>query len=304
MRGGGGGGGGDGVRFCTLPGVGLIQNAAGAAGSAAASFSASAAAASGSRPFSSLLSQLLGCGSGERAVFELVHRQSQQARTVHSVPLPFASITRAVFGEEGFFGQRRRRIAPPANGDEEQQQGPLVFTKAATKLADAPRIPEHYQVVRVRGDGRCMFRAMVLGLAANKGQVVNSYDEEKDADELRIAVVDALCRNDKRRKDFEEAIMAVTVEEPLIKYCNRLIKPSFWGGEAELLVLSRMLKMPIIVYLPAGKRGVQTRASLKSGYLPIQVYGREYLEPKEGKKEKKPVRLLYNGENHYDLLLS
>ena len=28
------------------------------------------------------------------------------------------------------------------------------------------------------------------------------------------------------------------------------MQPTFWGGEAELLVLSQMLKVPIFVYIP------------------------------------------------------
>lgn len=33
-------------------------------------------------------------------------------------------------------------------------------------------------------------------------------------------------------------------------HARRIVSPSFWGGEAELLVLSKLLKTPIQVYLP------------------------------------------------------
>lgn len=38
-------------------------------------------------------------------------------------------------------------------------------------------------------------------------------------------------------------------------YCQRLQKPSFWGGEVEILVLSRMLKVPIYVFKTAEEAG-------------------------------------------------
>lgn len=31
------------------------------------------------------------------------------------------------------------------------------------------------------------------------------------------------------------------------RYCTRLESPAFWGGEVEILVLSKMLRMPIHV---------------------------------------------------------
>ena len=39
------------------------------------------------------------------------------------------------------------------------------------------------------------------------------------------------------------------------RYCARLQQPSFWGGEVEILVLSRMLKVPIYVYKSAQEAG-------------------------------------------------
>jgi hypothetical protein len=59
----------------------------------------------------------------------------------------------------------------------------------------------------------------------------------------------------------------------------------------------------VAVYIPAAK---VKSAGTTSGFVNIQTYGRDF--EKGGKldksgKGKKPVRLLYNGENHYDLLL-
>lgn len=40
-----------------------------------------------------------------------------------------------------------------------------------------------------------------------------------------------------------------------------------------------------------------------TGYIPIAEYGAEFVKPAKDRKARKPVRLLYNGSNHYDLLI-
>ena len=47
--------------------------------------------------------------------------------------------------------------------------------------------------------------------------------------------------------------MAIEAEDTLSRYCARVVRPTFWGGEAELLVLAKILGRPIVVYLPAGR---------------------------------------------------
>lgn len=42
---------------------------------------------------------------------------------------------------------------------------------------------------------------------------------------------------------------------PLRSYCRRIMAPTFWGGEPELLVLSQMLRVPILVYVPSREAG-------------------------------------------------
>ena len=43
---------------------------------------------------------------------------------------------------------------------------------------------EFYKVVRVRGDGRCMFRSLAIGLAHLTGRNLSSAEEETEADQL------------------------------------------------------------------------------------------------------------------------
>ncbi|KAL3037938.1 hypothetical protein AAZX31_01G100800 [Glycine max] len=102
-------------------------------------------------------------------------------------------------------------------------------------------------------------------------------------DELRMAVKEAICENEGERKLYEEALIAITVDEPLKRvlycsYCQRIVRPDFWGGESELLHLG---------------------GGFGSGFIPIADYGSEF---RKG-SSRKAVRLLYSGKNHYDLLL-
>ncbi|KAM7255957.1 hypothetical protein ACFE04_011698 [Oxalis oulophora] len=175
---------------------------------------------------------------------------------------------------------------------------------------------ERYSVQRVTGDGRCMFRALVKGMAINKGINLNSRAERDDADELRFAVKEVLCDNSNERKQYEEALIAITVDESLKRYCQRIQRPDFWGGESELLVLSKLCKQPIIVYIPEHEavylltvifllfiESQHAKGGMGSGFIPIAEYGAQFRKGPSKGKPKKVVRLLYSGRNHYDLLV-
>ncbi|KAJ9694888.1 hypothetical protein PVL29_010387 [Vitis rotundifolia] len=159
---------------------------------------------------------------------------------------------------------------------------------------------QRYSVQKVSGDGRCMFRALVKGMAFNKGIALSSREERDDADELRMAVKEIICGNGKERRQYEEALVAITVEESLKRYCQRIERPDFWGGESELLVLSKLCHQPIIVYIPEHEH---TRGGWSSGFIPIAEYGSEFGKSSRNGKPRGVVRLLYSGKNHYDLLI-
>ncbi|KAL6907592.1 hypothetical protein ACP4OV_002631 [Aristida adscensionis] len=157
---------------------------------------------------------------------------------------------------------------------------------------------EHYGVQRVTGDGRCMFRALVKGMATNKGVPLSAREEVQDADDLRMAVKEVICDSATERQKYEEAIIAITVEQSLKRYCQRIRRPDFWGGESELLVLSKLCRQPIIIYIP--EREYHGRGN---GFIPITEYGMEFMKNSKQWKKRTPVRLLYSGRNHYDLLV-
>ncbi|XP_047306368.1 OVARIAN TUMOR DOMAIN-containing deubiquitinating enzyme 3 [Impatiens glandulifera] len=159
---------------------------------------------------------------------------------------------------------------------------------------------QFYSVQKVTGDGRCLFRALVKGMSFNKGIALSAREERENADDLRMAVKEVICNSEKERSQYEEALIAITVEESLKRYCQRIGRPDFWGGESELLVLSKLCHQPIIVYIPEHEH---TRGGQGSGFIPIAEYGAEFGKGSRKVKPKKVVRLLYSGKNHYDLLV-
>jgi len=166
---------------------------------------------------------------------------------------------------------------------------------------------EHYQRIKIKGDGRCMFRALALGLAHVSKTNLTSSEETREADTLRTAVFEQMCREEEKRKIHAEANMSIKYGgdgDGIEGYCRRIQKEDFWGGETELLVLAKLVKRPIMVYLPAH---MAKNAASGSGYVCIQTYGEEYAKKtnkKTGKvTERAPVRLLYDGSVHYDLLI-
>ncbi|KAJ3700680.1 hypothetical protein LUZ61_004385 [Rhynchospora tenuis] len=171
-----------------------------------------------------------------------------------------------------------------------------VFARISTSLSSggisaAMKKVEHYSVHKVTGDGRCMFRALVKGMARNRGVPHNPRMEVEDADDLRMAVKEVICDSSSERRNYEEALLAITVEEPLKRYCQRIRRSDFWGGESELLVLSKLCRQPIIVYIPEHEHSLRGTGN---GFIPIAEYGLEFGKSTKQWKRRMPVRLLYS----------
>lgn len=174
--------------------------------------------------------------------------------------------------------------------------GALTSTNPVFDLAKTSARP--LRIHKIAGDGKCMFRAIAQGLARQRGLTLFPHDEAHEADLLRQAVYDAICRG-KVTREYQPALTSAKIDGPIDGYCQKLLSPTFWGGDPELLCLSRMLQTPIIVYVPD-----DPNRPAVSGFVPIQSYGEEFRKKHKERKARKPLRLLYVNGNHYDLLLS
>lgn len=178
--------------------------------------------------------------------------------------------------------------------------GSSSSSSSFARVSPALKKVENYSVQKVTGDGRCLFRALVKGMARNKGLSLSQRQERDDADELRMAVKEVICDDHNERVQYEEALIAITVEESLKRYCQRIQQSDFWGGESELLVLSKLCRQPIVVYIPEQEHNLRTWGD---GFIPIAEYGSQFSKKPKKEKQRMPVRLLYSGKNHYDLLV-
>lgn len=139
-------------------------------------------------------------------------------------------------------------------------------------------------VVRVRGDGRCLYRSIARSLAAEEDRKLTSGLETSDADALRQLAWKSMCVE--RAAEFMRKNI---VEGSMRNYCAQMRNPSFFAGEAEILALADVLRIPISIFLDSG------RGSLRS----IATYGEKHRKRAGGKT----IRVLYNGTNHYNAVL-
>lgn len=129
-------------------------------------------------------------------------------------------------------------------GQQKSKPAALFSISKVDAKATGPKPERGYKIIKIAPDGRCLFRALASGMSYNQGYyTVGTEEEEKDADALRMATYDALCRNSKRQAQFKEAIFAAKQEDNMPRYCARLQEPTFWGGNVEMLVISKMLQV-------------------------------------------------------------
>ncbi|XVE98713.1 hypothetical protein REPUB_Repub03eG0131600 [Reevesia pubescens] len=160
-----------------------------------------------------------------------------------------------------------------------------------------------------------------------------------NADELRMAVKEVLCDSGKEWQQYEEALVAITVEESLkrldanltadsqssfiLLVFNFLIDSLAYPYDDNLstsavtantfndlifreesqsfwLVLSRLDGQPIVVYIPEHEH---RNGGWGSGFIPIAEYGSEFRKGSRKGKPRKVVKLFYSCRNHYDLLV-
>lgn len=190
------------------------------------------------------------------------------------------------------------------------------------------------RVVKVTGDGRCLFRAIAKGLAHAGGRPLPAHLERADADALREAAYQQVCVL--RRDEFRKKAI---VEGDMARYCSQMRDPQFYGGEPEMYALAAVLEVPIEVYIPhpqqrqalvkiveygsefrgegkKGNGGGGRGGGRRKGTAETAASGRNAIGQDTGvppppqqqrdsdeQRARVPVRLAYNGTNHYDVLL-
>lgn len=144
-------------------------------------------------------------------------------------------------------------------------------------------VQKQYQLVRIAGDGRCLFRALSLGacmLTKTDQSARMSFQEHTEmADALRLQVCNELY---KRKDDIMPFL-----DEDFDKYVIKMKQPSCWGGEPELAVAIHAIKHPVFVYSSQGGTNM----------VLVSKYGEDEYP------EKPAIRLLYHRPGHYDLLV-
>ena len=121
-----------------------------------------------------------------------------------------------------------------------------------------------YDVLHIKGDGNCLFRA--IGFQLNPS---------KDHSDVRLQVVDYMENNKDRFENFMEDNM--NFEE----YIDRMKLIGTWGGEVEVVAASEVFGVRISIFCP----------------LSHNFYNGD------PKHEKCKVILSYHGNNHYNVLL-
>ena len=112
----------------------------------------------------------------------------------------------------------------------------------------------------------------------NAGKALKRSDEQEAADQLRKQVCDKM--RDKR--DDISPFLELDFDE----YIENMSQSYTWGGEPELSVVPDCLHRTVEVYMN-GATGLQ----VMSTYFSDQ-------------KDKDPVKVLFNGIGHYDLLVT
>ncbi len=142
-------------------------------------------------------------------------------------------------------------------------------------------------VVAQPGDGSCLFHSLSYGTRALGG----ASAELSTADSARETVArfiemhpDAECAGSPL-KDWIEWDSGM---DPAA-YCQRMRRPGEWGGAIELLVFSRLARIPVLVYERSGSPGAFNLISV------VDI-------DSKGQPAERAVRVVYGGRCHYDAL--
>jgi hypothetical protein len=187
---------------------------------------------------------------------------------LHRALHPQAARAQARFGREGYFPNAKV----------------LAMARFTASRRPPPRTLEA-ELLRVPGDGNCLFNAVALDV-----QIESGGKPTPTPADLRRAAVAWWCsgggRSDAQMKQVLRALYG-SVE----RYCGVMARDGTYGDEPELKALAAVLRRPIQTYVAAG--GSPARR--------FHVYG--YTHGSEFAASAPPVLLRYVPDRqHYDLL--
>jgi hypothetical protein len=133
---------------------------------------------------------------------------------------------------------------------------------------------------RVRGGGKCLFRAIVAAQHYMQDNVVELSDQTTKANDLRQKIVTFMFNNPGK---FQNALEK---DESFNKYCKEMMNLNAMGGHTEVCAFHIMTGIQIDVY------------HLENETLTIMQSINEHC--KDGVNDV--VRLFYNGKDHWDML--
>lgn len=146
-----------------------------------------------------------------------------------------------------------------------------------------------FRRLKVIGDGRCLFRAVIKALSLETVDLFEEDTERASADFLRERTWHSVSFE--RREEFSEAGV---VEGDYDRYIERSRDTSFYGGYPEILAMTTNLERCIQVFM-TDSNGL-LRNVMESG----QQYKSQYWHA--GKCQDSVIRL-YLSKTHYDLLV-
>ena len=188
-------------------------------------------------------------------------------------------------------------VAPQAVAQTSSRRSPPKRTSVAPKMP-----PEAFSLVKVRGDGNCLFTAVAAGLfgsngdeAVRKGRILREKVDSKlcGTDQLFAALVESAARQ-MHEEVFGVQLLPNTNATSFRSYCNNTRKataPAPYGNDAVVLALSKLYRRRIVVYRKS------TSPDLEVMYDTYNVFGDDVADP--------PIylQLQITSEPHYDLLV-
>lgn len=131
-------------------------------------------------------------------------------------------------------------------------------------------------VIKCPGDGNCLFSA--IGRATGHSSIKVRKKIVREMHNNRIYYEPFFTPKSKNTKITKDKMDVQ--DKSYNHYLERMTNQNQWGGQMELVAASKVYKRPVIVYGPTPTEIIET-------------IGSEYFN-------KEPIKVLYNGNNHYD----